>query len=105
MTQQERQQPMRLIQLLMSKPPFSLPISSIECARRVEEVAKKKGVPMAQIAIAWILAKGVAAPIIGTTSLKNLEEAVEALKVKLTPKEIKELEAPYVPRTVVGLFN
>ena len=105
MTQQERQQPMRLIQLLMSKPPFLLPISSIECARRVEEVAKKKGVPMAQIAIAWILAKGVAAPIISTTSLKNLEEAVEALKVKLTPKEIKELEAPYVPRTVVGLFN
>jgi 1-deoxyxylulose-5-phosphate synthase len=60
---------------------------------------------MAQIAIAWILAKGVAAPIIGTTSLKNLEEAVGAVKVKLTPEEIKELEAPYVPRPVVGLFN
>ena len=72
---------------------------------RVEEMAKKKGVPMAQIAIAWILAKGAAAPIIGTTSLKNLEEAVGGVKVKLTPEEIKELEAPYVPRTVVGLFN
>jgi len=60
---------------------------------------------MAQIAIAWILAKGVAAPIIGTTSLKNLQEAVGGVKVKLTPEEIKELEAPYVPRTVVGLFN
>jgi len=68
-------------------------------------MAKKKGVPMAQIAIAWILAKGAAAPIIGTTSLKNLEEAVGGVKVKLTPEEIKELEAPYVPRTVVGLFN
>jgi len=72
---------------------------------KVEEVAKKKGVPMAQIAVAWILAKGVAAPIIGTTSLKNLEEAVEAVKVKLTPEEIKELEAPYVPRPVVGHSN
>jgi len=72
---------------------------------RVEEIANKKGVPMAQIAIAWILAKGVAAPIIGTTSLKNLEEAVGGLKVTLTPEEIKELEAPYAPRAVVGLFN
>ena len=59
---------------------------------------------MAQIAIAWILSKGVAAPIIGTTSLKNLVEAVEGVKVRLTPEEIKELEAPYVPRPVVGLF-
>jgi len=96
---------MRLIQLSTSKPPYLLSRYSIERARRVEEVAKKKGVPMAQIAIAWILAKGAAAPIIGTTSLKNLEEAVEAVKVKLTPEEIKELEAPYVPRAVVGLIN
>ena len=60
---------------------------------------------MAQNAIAWTLAKGVAAPIIGTISLRNLEEALKAVKVKLTPKEIKELEAPYVPRPVVGLVN
>ena len=57
---------------------------------------------MAQIAVAWVLAKGVAAPIIGTTSLKNLEEAVEGVRVKLTPEEIKELEAPYVPKPVAG---
>lgn len=60
---------------------------------------------MAQIAIAWVLAKGVVAPIIGTTSLKNLEEAVGGVKVKLTPEEIKELEAPYAPRPVVGLLD
>ncbi len=60
---------------------------------------------MAHIAIAWILSKGVAAPIIGTTSLKNIVEAVEGVKVKLTPEEIKELEAPYVSRPVVGLFD
>jgi len=93
---------MGLIQLSTSTSPFPASRSSIECAHRVEEVAKRKGVPMAQIAIAWVLAKGVAAPIIGTTSLKNIEEAVGAVKVKLTPEEIKELEAPYVPRPVVG---
>ena len=60
---------------------------------------------MAQIAIAWTLSKGITAPIIGTTSLKNLVEAVEGVKVKLTPEEIKELEAPYVPRPVTGNLN
>ena len=60
---------------------------------------------MAQIAIAWTLSKGVTAPIIGTTSLTNLVEAVEGVKVKLTPEEIKELEAPYVPRPVTGIRN
>ena len=60
---------------------------------------------MAQIAIAWTLSKGITAPIIGTTSLKNLVEAVEGVKVKLTAEEIKELEAPYVPRPVSGLLN
>ena len=60
---------------------------------------------MAQIAIAWTLAKGVTAPIIGTTSLKNLVEAVEGVKVKLTPEEIKELEASYAPRPVTGFLN
>ena len=45
--------------------------------RRVEEVAKKKGVSMAQIAVAWTLAKdGVSAPIVGTTSLSNLEDII-----------------------------
>ena len=44
---------------------------------RVEEVAKKKGVSMAQIAVAWTLAKdGVSAPIVGTTSLSNLEDII-----------------------------
>jgi aryl-alcohol dehydrogenase-like predicted oxidoreductase len=60
---------------------------------------------MAHIAIAWVLAKGTVAPIIGTTSLRNLEELVGAVEVKLTPEEIKELETLYTPRPVVGLFN
>ncbi|KAI8974170.1 Aldo/keto reductase [Trametes punicea] len=60
---------------------------------RVEELAKEKGVSMAQIATAWILAKpGVTAPIIGTTSLQNLEDIIGALDVKLTEDEMKYLE-------------
>ncbi|CDO77776.1 hypothetical protein BN946_scf185041.g8 [Trametes cinnabarina] len=70
---------------------------------RVEELAKKKGVSMAQIATAWILSKpGVTAPIIGTTSLKNLEDILGALDVKLTEDEIKYLEEPYQPVPILG---
>ena len=48
-----------------------------EVVKRVEELAKKKGYSMAQIACAWVLAKDpVAAPIVGTTNLKNLQELV-----------------------------
>ena len=44
---------------------------------RVEEVAKKKGITMAQVAVAWCLAKdGVTAPVIGTTKIENLEEII-----------------------------
>ncbi|KAI9066907.1 Aldo/keto reductase [Trametes sanguinea] len=70
---------------------------------RVEELSKKKGVSMAQIATAWILSKpGVTAPIIGTTSLKNLEDILGALDVKLTEEEIKFLEEPYQPVPILG---
>lgn len=52
---------------------------------RVEELAKKKGVSMAQIAVAWNLAKeGVTAPIVGTTSLKNLEEMIGRVALQYT---------------------
>ncbi|OJT07162.1 hypothetical protein TRAPUB_1977 [Trametes pubescens] len=70
---------------------------------RVEELSKKKSASMAQIATAWILAKpGVTAPIIGTTSLKNLEDILGALQVTLTEEEIKYLEEPYAPVPIVG---
>ncbi|KAI0823784.1 aryl-alcohol dehydrogenase [Trametes gibbosa] len=74
-----------------------------EILTRVEELAKKKGVTMAQIAIAWILAKdGVTAPIVGTTSLDNLKDIIAGVHVKLTDEEIKHLEEPYVPRPING---
>lgn len=70
---------------------------------RVEELAKKKGVSMAQISIAWSLSKeGVNAPIVGTTSLKNLEDIIGALDVKLTEEEIKYLEEPYKAQPILG---
>jgi len=70
---------------------------------RVEEVAKKKGISMAQVNIAWLLSKeGVTAPIIGTTSLDNLQDIIAGVGVTLTEDEIKYLEESYQPRSIFG---
>jgi aryl-alcohol dehydrogenase-like predicted oxidoreductase len=72
---------------------------------RVAETAAKHEVPMAHIALAWMLQKApVVAPIIGATKISHLESAVEALVVKLSPEEIAYLEEPYVPHPLVGLI-
>ncbi|MCA0316899.1 MAG: aldo/keto reductase [Proteobacteria bacterium] len=69
----------------------------------VAKVAKARGVPQAQVALAWVLAKPViSAPIVGATRMGHLDDAVAALSVKLTAEEIAELEAPYVPHAVTG---
>ncbi|KAJ3885591.1 aryl-alcohol dehydrogenase [Lentinula edodes] len=69
----------------------------------VEEIAKKKGAKMAQIAIAWVMARdGVTAPIIGTTSLENLDELLAAVDIKLSEDEMKYLEEAYRPRSIIG---
>jgi len=78
---------------------------NLEIVKRVEELAKKKDLSMAQIAVAWILSKDVvAAPIVGTTSLDNLKEIIAAVKVKLSEEEIKYLEEPYKPQAVIGHY-
>ncbi|CCD26469.1 aldo/keto reductase NDAI_0H02960 [Naumovozyma dairenensis CBS 421] len=64
---------------------------------RVEELSKKKGVPMAAISTAWVLAKGCY-PIVGMSSIKRVDEAKEALDVKFTEEELAYLEEPYKPR-------
>ncbi|MCS7111524.1 MAG: aldo/keto reductase [Ignisphaera sp.] len=79
------------------------PPENAEIVKRVIEVAKNKGVTPTQIAIAWLLHKGVTAPIIGTSKVEHLEEAVEALKIKLTDDEIKYLEEPYRPKPVLHI--
>ncbi|KAI0631586.1 oxidoreductase [Trametes polyzona] len=79
--------------------------ATVQIVNRVEELAKKKGAKMAQIALAWILAKpGVTAPIIGTTNLSNLEDLLGALDIKLTEEEVKYLEESYKPMAIVGHF-
>jgi 1-deoxyxylulose-5-phosphate synthase len=70
---------------------------------RVTEIAKKRGVTNAQVALAWVLAKpGVSSPIIGASKMSHLDQAIAALDVKLTDAEIKALEEPYEPHPVLG---
>jgi aryl-alcohol dehydrogenase-like predicted oxidoreductase len=70
---------------------------------KVGEIAKARGVPRAQVALAWVLAKPeVTAPIIGATKPHHLEDAVAALSLKLTDEETKGLEALYVPHETTG---
>ncbi len=70
---------------------------------RVAKIAATRGLPRAQIALAWLLQKSeITAPIIGATKPQHLDDAVGALKVTLSPDEITALEAPYVPHPVVG---
>ncbi|HWG15768.1 MAG TPA: aldo/keto reductase [Streptosporangiaceae bacterium] len=70
---------------------------------RVGEVARRRGVPPAQVALAWLLHRpGVTAPIVGATKLRHLEDAIAAEQLELTDEEMKELEEPYVPHAVSG---
>ncbi|KAM6493039.1 aryl-alcohol dehydrogenase [Amanita muscaria] len=70
---------------------------------RVEEVAKKRGISMARVALAWVFQKdGVSAPIIGATSLDHLHDIVGSVHVQLTPDEVKYLEEPYSPQAIIG---
>ncbi|RDX41308.1 aryl-alcohol dehydrogenase [Lentinus brumalis] len=79
--------------------------ATVDIVSRVEELAKKKGVSMAQVAIAWVLSKPhVTAPIVGTTSLTNLEDILGGLDVELTEEEVKYLEEPYKPMAITGHF-
>jgi aryl-alcohol dehydrogenase-like predicted oxidoreductase len=74
-----------------------------EINERVEELAEDRGVTMAQIALSWLLNQdAVDAPIIGTTSVEHLEEAVEALEIDLSESDQEYLEAPYGPVPVAG---
>lgn len=68
---------------------------------QVEKVAEKLGVLPAQVSLAWTLAKGVTAPIIGATKAHHISTAVEALEVELDKESIRMLEGPYRPRAVM----
>jgi aryl-alcohol dehydrogenase-like predicted oxidoreductase len=72
-------------------------------AEAVKALAEARGIPRAQVALAWVAQKsGVTAPIVGASKLVHLEDALAALSVKLTADEIALLEAPYAPHAVAG---
>jgi aryl-alcohol dehydrogenase (NADP+) len=77
--------------------------SDFAIADRVGELAARRGVSRMQIALAWVLSRpGVTAPIVGASRLPHLDEAIDALDVKLTPDDCKHLEELYQPHAVVG---
>jgi aryl-alcohol dehydrogenase-like predicted oxidoreductase len=74
-----------------------------DVADRVAEVAGERGVPPAQVALAWLLHKpGVTAPIVGATKSAHLEDALAAAELELSLEEIARLEEPYRPHAVLG---
>jgi aryl-alcohol dehydrogenase (NADP+) len=73
-----------------------------DVVERAEEIATVKGATVSQIALAWLLHKGVCAPIIGATKIEHLEEAVSSLDVKLSSDDMKRLEKPYKPHRIIG---
>ncbi|MGH6817399.1 MAG: aldo/keto reductase [Methylovirgula sp.] len=77
--------------------------SDRDIVARVGEIAKARGVPRAQVALAWLLRKnGVTSPIIGASKPRHLDDAVAALSLHLSADEIAKLESPYVPHPIVG---
>lgn len=81
---------------------------TMEADRKVVEavaaVAAERGVPRAQIALAWVLAKpAISAPIVGASKPGHLTDAITALDIVLSQEEIQRLEAPYIPHAVAGI--
>lgn len=77
--------------------------SDREVVARVATIAKDRGVPRAQIALAWMLQKSfITSPIVGVTRMQHLDDAVAAVELKLSADEIASLEEPYVPHPISG---
>ena len=71
---------------------------------RVAELAQRRGLTRTQVALGWLLSK-TAAPVVGATKLRHIEEAVSAVGVSLSPEETAYLEEPYVPHKLVGVME
>jgi 1-deoxyxylulose-5-phosphate synthase len=77
--------------------------TDFDVVERVAEVAQKRGVPPAQVALAWLLQRpGVTAPIVGATKVEHLTDALAAEQLQLSTEEVARLEQPYVPHPVLG---
>ncbi len=79
------------------------PEVDFDVIERADEVAAERGVPTAQVALAWLLHRpGVTAPIVGATKLEHLQDALAAEQLSLSHQEMERLEAPYRPHAVAG---
>lgn len=77
--------------------------ADFDVVEQLDAVAQGRGLPPAQVALAWLLHRpGVTAPIIGATKLGHLDDAVAAVEISLSPEEMKLLEDPYRPHGVLG---
>ncbi|WP_433464712.1 aldo/keto reductase [Spirillospora sp. CA-128828] len=77
--------------------------SDFDVVDAVREVASERGVPAAQVALAWLLANpAVTAPIVGATKLTHIDDAIAAVSLRLDEKEIERMQAPYRPHPVIG---
>ncbi|MHA2393116.1 MAG: aldo/keto reductase [Promethearchaeota archaeon] len=77
--------------------------ADFDIVEAVVDLAKEKDFSPAQIALAWLFSKDyITSPILGVTKVEHLEQAVEALDIKLSDDEIKKLEDPYKPHRVIG---
>jgi len=69
----------------------------------VKQISDERKVSMAEVALAWVLSKEtITSPIVGVSKMEQLEQALSALQLKLTEKELQRLEAPYKPRSILG---
>lgn len=76
-----------------------------DVADRVQDIAKERGLPPAQIALAWLLGNpAITAPIVGATKLHHLDDAIAAVEVTLTAEERRRLEEPYQPHPISGII-
>ena len=79
------------------------PEIDFDVVERTVQVAEARGVPSAQVALAWLLQKpGVTAPIVGATKIDHLEDALAGEQLTLSDDEIAALEEPYVPHAIAG---
>jgi aryl-alcohol dehydrogenase-like predicted oxidoreductase len=79
------------------------PEADFPVVERVAEVAAERGVPSAQLALAWLWQKpGVTAPIVGATKAQHVEDALAAERLELSPEEVARIEEPYVPHRISG---
>lgn len=79
--------------------------SDFAVAHRIREVSTRLGIPAAQIALAWLMAKpGVTAPIVGFSKVTQMDDAIASVDVRLSAEDIGLLEEPYTPHPVLGLF-